>query len=1193
MRKAFVITGVVLFLYAGAASRPAAAAAEAGAVDPKLLEEMAQDVARFAEAVKGYRAAANNIIKRGYADKIKSIKGKYDPLITLNEKEERERRLDAIAMFEAFLRKYPSDKRWTPDAMFRLAELYYEKSSDEFLATSEEFQKALDSPTPPVGQPPKADYLPTVNLYKRLLTEFPNYRLLDATYYLLGFCLGEMGQEEEAKQALLALTCSNRYKPLDPPPPPSTSKGGSSRGAIVDTYKDCVPVKKDSKFLAEAWTRVGEMHFDAAELGLAISAYGRVLDFKDSSYYDKALYKLAWSYYRDNRFPEAIREFDGLVKWADERKSSGEKFGSDLRPEAVQYLGVSFQEADWDGDTVADPETGLARLEKFYQTRENEPHVREVYQRLGDLYFDQTKYPEAIAVYRSLLTKWPYYVEAPQVQEKIVRSFERDRNLDAASKEREVLGRNYTKGTAWYQKNLDNPEAIAVAQQLAEDALLVAATNVHAAAQACKDQWQKSQADVAKQAECKAKYKNAGELYEKYLAAYPNSKRAYEFSNFYADALYFSDQFEASIGAYTAVRDSNLDNRYQVDAAFQVIKAYEAIVARMKAAKQIEDPPVPDEKNTKPPVTPIAMPEVYQKYLGAIDWYVNNLKDDRVPDLKYAGAVLVLRYKDWPAGRARLQDVATAYCGTKSDVGFRAYDAILQTYFIDYNVPDEEQKDCALGKLLLVTEQFGESPCAKSTKGAEYIARIKQLKASVKSTVITQRVKLAIDNENAEAGKEKQLITCKEGDGGVALITGTATGAKAGQPGKPGTGGGNKLSTEIDAGMALDLLDLVNQNPTDQDSATNLNNACVIYERLFQYGEATKCYERLSRDYQDSKLGQDAVWNAAVNHRRFFEFDDAVKGYLKIATDPKFAQHEHRKDALGLAAQMLDNDQQYLKAADLYKRYADAVADKPQDSGQAYKFACEAFEKAKDYPKYQKCLNELVSRFGSQAPAGDYVIDAYLKKATLIESQTKDKKATLAAYQKVRDEFLARRLPPATPAAAAAAKADFLLMEEKFNAFANKQFRLNDTKKAKAVIDGFIAEAKALGDEYAKIWEYKDATWTLASFLKRGDLYYAFAQKLIKAADTPPDEIKSLGKKACRADPSLCGEAETQYKDAIFTFVTPVEDKAKEQWKSTLAKAAELSVTNDYVKKARENLSKYLPDEFPFIKDERIGVEYP
>ena len=31
----------------------------------------------------------------------------------------------------------------------------------------------------------------------------------------------------------------------------------------------------------------------------------------------------------------------------------------------------------------------------------------------------------------------------------------------------------------------------------------------------------------------------------------------------------------------------------------------------------------------------------------------------------------------------------------------------------------------------------------------------------------------------------------------------------------------------------------------------------------------------------------------------------------------------------------------------------------------------------------------------------------------------------------------------------------------------------------------------------------------------------------------------------------------------------------------------------EQVKKARENLSKYLPDEFPYIKDERIGLEYP
>ena len=93
-----------------------------GSNDPRLLDELAKDLVRFQEAVKGYRTATNVVIRRAYYEKIQAIKGKYEPLIALNEKNERDRRMDAIAMFEAFLRKYPSDRRWTPDAMFRLAD---------------------------------------------------------------------------------------------------------------------------------------------------------------------------------------------------------------------------------------------------------------------------------------------------------------------------------------------------------------------------------------------------------------------------------------------------------------------------------------------------------------------------------------------------------------------------------------------------------------------------------------------------------------------------------------------------------------------------------------------------------------------------------------------------------------------------------------------------------------------------------------------------------------------------------------------------------------------------------------------------------------------------------------------------------------------------------------------------------------
>jgi len=102
----------------------------------------------------------------------------------MNDREAKDRRRDAIAMFEAFLRRYPNDKRWTPEVLFRLAELYYEKSAEEFLDADEAYKKAIDSPTPPTTPPPKVDYTPTIALYKRLLRvsqlPLPRRRLLPA-----------------------------------------------------------------------------------------------------------------------------------------------------------------------------------------------------------------------------------------------------------------------------------------------------------------------------------------------------------------------------------------------------------------------------------------------------------------------------------------------------------------------------------------------------------------------------------------------------------------------------------------------------------------------------------------------------------------------------------------------------------------------------------------------------------------------------------------------------------------------------------------------------------------------------------------------------------------------------------------------------------------------------------------------------
>ena len=108
----------------------------------------------------------------------------------------------------------------------------------------------------------------------------------------------------------------------------------------------------------------------------------------------------------------------------------------------------------------------------------------------------------------------------------------------------------------------------------------------------------------------------AGDLYEKYLERFPNSKNAYEYGYYYAEALYYSERFADAAKQYQKIRDSGLDNRFQEDAAFSSIKSYEALVKQEIEAKRLEDPPMPDQTNTKPPISPKPIPKVLKDLQG-------------------------------------------------------------------------------------------------------------------------------------------------------------------------------------------------------------------------------------------------------------------------------------------------------------------------------------------------------------------------------------------------------------------------------------------------------------------------------------------------------------------------------------------------------------------------------------------------
>ena len=267
---------------------------------------------------------------------------------------------------------------------------------------------SASGPDEPIGGAP--DYRASIALWQRLIERFPDDPHTDAAHYLLGYALGRMGRDDEARSAFLALVCAPSRSSA-----PSPSRSPSSG----DPYAGCAPLRPGSPFLPEAWMRLGELHFDAAEHDAARAAYARVLAFPESPFYDKALYKLAWSHYIVDHFQESARRFDALVAWADARRA-----GSELRSEAIRYIAVALAEPAWDGEGASAPAAAevapLRRIEAFYRGREATPHVREVFRTLGDVLYDGTDYVAATDVHLAFLRRWPEAAEAPAVHERVI-----------------------------------------------------------------------------------------------------------------------------------------------------------------------------------------------------------------------------------------------------------------------------------------------------------------------------------------------------------------------------------------------------------------------------------------------------------------------------------------------------------------------------------------------------------------------------------------------------------------------------------------------------------------------------------------------------------------------------------------------------------------------------------------------------
>jgi hypothetical protein len=1045
--------------------------------------------------------------------------------------------------------------------MFRLADLYLDESNWEF---EKRFEASVDA-AGDVGasietadidaqdDSQRADYSQSVRLWTEIIQRFPDFRQRAGTLYLLAYYLKETGEDRRSLAVYRGLVCGNKYDPMAAPiPPPNRDKvrlatAAAAKASFRNPYADCMPSTKDRDLVEDAWVRgVADIHFlTPGELNEAIAAYEKVARQKKSKYYDEALYKLAWSYYRNDDFLKAIAAFDESVAYSDALVAQG-KEPLPLRPEALQYIAIAFTDP-WSLDEQPDPVRAFERALQFYKDRWSEPHVRDVFEMLGDTFKVLEANEQAVASWRIAIEKYPLYPLNPLVHQKIVLAHEARGDSSAADAEAAKLAAAYSQGTAWYTANETNREAMEAQQRIRERMLRAAAENIHKEAQQARAEYT-AQPTPQGHDRYVALYRRAAEMYQGFIDEYPTSNDVYEFTYRLGETNFFAEQYMAAIPHYAWVRDHRdlSETRFEKSAR-SIIQAYQAEIDRQVKAGQLTEPPEPTIESLKAmnkPIRPLDIPPMYRELQTALDQYQQIINDpSSAPNMGLLAGIVSYRFLHLDDAATRFEFTFDKFCGTPEAV--KAKDGLLAIYEVQGK--DEKFRE--------TNEKFISKKC-----GTE------------------QDLQLArAQNRSKEFREAEDLFRDKKFDVAAIAFYRYARNATPGDPNIP----------------------------------VALYNAAVAYDKSGKPKTAVHLYKEFTDnpapEFRQSEYYLAALYNTAASNYKAFDYKTAVDGYLdvvKVAGErgrkvpPTFelSIEELQLTALFNAAVIRELDRVYQDptgapgtgAVSLYRRYASMEKDRRKADRATWAIA-RVWSTAGDATRLSAAYADWRKKYGlDQGNADDYVFSYYnMAKVHAKKGRKRDaesaRRATIKAWSTVGQ-------PRATAAADMAAEFEF----EEVEAFYNQKFAGYKIKsaprtkrEADRVLDALDKLSQQTRSKYLALARYESGPWGLAALERVGDTLYFQALKIAEIP-IPKDIIKMDAKFPDRG-------IQAQYMEVLQSLVKPLEDQAKAQWLKVVDAGKTQGIANQWTQLAQERLHDFISqEEYPVQRSSLTeGTERP
>ena len=766
----------MLMLSASAMAAPRPPIEPPTAAELDAFKTLSDEARVFEKTASDYHKSLTLIIKHHYEERRRRVVSGLQSQIDLEQEKVETSRDEAIRRLEDFIRRYSGPNAHpeaTPDVMYRLAALYEEKAREDFDA---DLSVTLQ---------------PAMKLYRQIISEFPNYKEIAGVHYYLGHSHMDIGELAEAQQVWRSLVCANHYSVQPDPANPeqvllqplpqdrserfwsdwynkhpipldqlSANQRERARNMIgvkeeeleyIDPYAGCEPLpqevepNQEPRYLAEAWWQIGNHHFDQTdpaggpyELNRAATAYERSMQFKKPPLYGVAMYKRAWTYFKQQRYRAAVEWFINLLYYADEQEEKTGDPGADFRAEAYTYIAGSLTYYDFEGPPANDPliprsdvldlePDALAAEEKMAIAIErvqdpalipqDKKWTVEIYKALAKEFAEITQQRNAIRTLELTLSKFPLDRDAPKMQNQVAELYDeiartapegsavKEEAAGAALAARTGLA-EYVGDTEWTRANKDDPEAIQQAEQLVRLGLQRAAADHTNAARAYVARARQI-ADVDTQRlllnRAVDEYRLAAKGWGAYIDQDPNSIDAYESRFWLADARFWNVVLQLELGETPApeevasaeqaareVRDSNEDDKYlQPSAFYLVVIADRVLEARhreyettggARGVERREQVPFEGEGDARR-VVALELPEEVRTAVRVRDEYNTRVDPDSDPQkngplYNFQAADYFFIYGQFKDAEARFTPIMNSNCG-KNEWGYKAWEKLI------------------------------------------------------------------------------------------------------------------------------------------------------------------------------------------------------------------------------------------------------------------------------------------------------------------------------------------------------------------------------------------------------------------------------------------------------------------------------------------------------------------------------------